>query len=130
MPLSRYAREQHTTLRTIRKYFAGGVARDERGRVVASAADRAPRVRLFAFEGRVDFLTIRGSRATARADEIWRTQQRFALDPSRENEAKLREFAGERVAGREVEADPDTILDLVQEAEPEEIAERYRELFG
>jgi hypothetical protein len=84
---------------------------------------------LLAFENRVDFVTIRGSRATARADEVWRAQVRFARDPSPENEARLRRFAGVRIAGREVEVDPDTILSLVQVMEPEEIAERYRVLF-
>jgi len=129
VPLSRYARAEHTTVRTIRRYFADATERGPGRRVLASAADRSPRVRLLAFEGRVDFVTTRGSRATARAEEAWRAQVRFAYDPSPENEGALRRLAGVRVAGREIEADPDSILALVQVMEPEEIAERYRELF-
>ncbi len=130
IPLSRWARANHTTVRTIRRYFPGATERSSRGTIVASPADRATRTRLLVVEDKVDFVKIRGSRRTSKAELVWQAQQRFAKDPSGANEAALRRFRGTRIGGREVTTDPGTILEQVPAVEPEDIAERYKELLG
>ena len=75
----------------------------------------------------VEFVEIRGSNAARRAQQIFDVQYRFIEGNASEDE--LRGIAGQKVAGRLVESDPER-LTAIGEADGMDIVEAYREVLG
>jgi hypothetical protein len=99
------------------------------GRTLPSKGDRLLRVYPIFLDGGdgVEFVEVRGSHAARRAQRIFDVQYRFIEGDATEDE--LRAIAGQKVAGRLVEADPDR-LTAIGEADGVDIIEAYREVLG
>jgi hypothetical protein len=111
-------------------WWAGdALAPKRRGRTLPRNGDRLLRVYpIFLDSGDgVQFVEIRGSHAARRAQRIFDVQYGFIEGNASEDE--LRALAGQRVAGRLVESDPDR-LTAIGEADGMDIVEAYREVLG
>lgn len=112
------------------RFWAGDALEPKRrGLTLARRGDRMLRLRPIFLTGvdAVRFVAIHGSRASDRAGEIFDVQYRFI-----QGEASLDELAGiagERVAGRTVEADPGRLI-TIGEVGGADIVEAYREVLG
>jgi hypothetical protein len=110
------------------RWFAGEALGPTReGRTMPTKADRLVRLRPVFLEGsdRVEFVTVRGSRAADRVSTIFDVQWRYLHGDASVEE--VRALAGRRTGGRLVEADPDRldVIGALGEANPDEV---YREL--
>jgi hypothetical protein len=91
--------------------------------------DRLLRLRpmLLAGEDEVTFVAVRGSRAADRADLVFDVQWRYANNQA--DESDLQQIAGIRIAGQQVEADPERLRYLAA-AGALDTDEAYRALVG
>jgi hypothetical protein len=78
-------------------------------------------------EDAVTFIEVRGVRARQAARRIFDVQYRFIEGDA--TVADLQSIAGQKVAGRTVEADP-LRLETIADAGDADIPEAYREVFG
>jgi hypothetical protein len=112
------------------RYWAGeALEPTQRGRTPPRAGDRLLRLRPLIVEGENElvFVTVRGSRASDRADPVFDVQWRFVNGDA--DEAELDEIRGMRIGGRTVEGDPDRLeyLGRLGTIDP---LEAYRETIG
>lgn len=96
---------------TVRKYASPALTTDAFGRLVATDADRLyRRVQVIGPEGDV-FVSTRGSRRASTVGEYWNAVRHYL---STGDESGLARFAGVRIAGVELETDPDVIDELAR----------------
>jgi hypothetical protein len=95
------------------------------GRTRVKPADRALRIRTFISGDERVFVAIKGSRATAVADEANATQWLFVHGKVPRGE--LAKYDGVRVGGRLIQTDPDVLIEVARRGEfdPEDL---YRDL--
>jgi len=81
-----------------------------------------------AVEGTLTFVATRGSRAAALAEQAFAVQ--WAFINGRASERDLARFGGVRIAGYEVETDPDVLELLGYQGFFAELDEIYRDVLG
>jgi hypothetical protein len=109
LTLTRAARETGIDPRTVRRY-AGDAVERRAGRLVATPADRLFRPMFIYSAGRRVDVDVRGSR---QASVVGRYHAAIHAT-LRGDPRKLRQFAGRKVAGFELEADLDVIEELAR----------------
>ncbi|MGA2165214.1 MAG: hypothetical protein ABSH36_12190 [Solirubrobacteraceae bacterium] len=129
VPVERVARENQLPVDVVRWWAGDALEPTHSGRTFARPGDRLLRLQpiFLADDDGVRFVEIRGSNAASRAQHIFDVQYRFI-----EGEASVEELegiAGQRVAGRVVESDPDR-LEAIADAHGVDIPEAYREILG
>jgi hypothetical protein len=123
------ARAERVPAYVVRWWAGDALASKRRGLTFPRKGDRLLRLYPIFLDGGdgVEFVEIRGSHAARRAQRIFDVQYRFIEGDASEDE--LRSIAGQRVAGRLVESDPDR-LTAIGEADGVDIVEAYREVLG
>ena len=112
----------------VRWWFADALKPTRRGRTRPTRADRSLRLRPLAVEGTLTFVATRGSRAAALAEQAFAVQ--WAFINGRASERDLARFGGVRIAGYEVETDPDVLELLGYQGFFAELDEIYRDVLG
>lgn len=108
------ARRTGVSIGTVRKYASPALTTDAFGRLVATGADRLyRRVKVIGPEGDV-FVNTRGSRRASTVGEYWNAVRHYL---STGDEGPLERFRGRRVAGVELETEPDVIDELSRRGE-------------
>jgi hypothetical protein len=113
--LTRAAKEAGTTLNTVAKY-AGENLHHERGRVVASKADRLFRVMNVITSEGVQEVPLHSSRQASLVAEHANAVKKFLLTGDDE---PLHKFRGVKVAGHELEVRPEVLEELQRTSELE-----------
>lgn len=109
LSLSAAAREANTTPNTVLKWTGTELAEKRGGRRVVTKADRLYRtMRVVSTEGMVD-VEVRGSRQSRRIAQHMNAVKQFLA--TGDDEA-LRRFAGVKVAGVQLETDPERIEEM------------------
>lgn len=109
LPLTTAARRAHTDPRTVRRHFAPALRKDPRGRWLARG-DRESFDMLVVSTGGVVERRTRGSRTRSLIGAHHAAVGRF-LRPDGGDASVLQPFAGKRVAGVDLETDPDRLVE-------------------
>jgi hypothetical protein len=119
----------HVPMQHVRYWMPEALRPTRRGKTLPTRGDRIARLRPVIFEGEdgSSFVTVRGSRATERADLVFDIQWRFIAGHAEEAELEL--IRGVRIAGRTVESDPDR-LEYLGRARAIDVDEAYRDVVG
>jgi len=123
------AAEVGISMSTVRFWVPEALEPKRRGRTLPTVGDRLTRLRPMVLEDESElvFLTVRGSRASDRADRIFDVQWRYVTGHAHESEfASIR---GARINGRVVESDP-ARLTILARAGAIDVPEAYREIVG
>ena len=122
------------SMKDVREWVGDALRPGRRGRTFAKPWDSIARVRpvFFAAEsddepGGLDFVVLHSSGEADEAQRIFDDQYRFIEDTAGRGEVER--HRGQRVGGREVEADP-AVLIAIAEVGDADIPESYRELFS
>ena len=123
------ARAEHVPVSVVRWWGGDALAPKRGGRTLPRRGDRLLRLYPIFLDGGdgVEFVEIRGSNAARRAQQIFDVQYRFIEGNA--NEDELRALAGQKVAGRLVESDPDRLAAIADRGGAD-VIEAYRELLG
>lgn len=109
--LTASAHRAHTTRRTIRRHFPGTLRRGARGRWWIARGDRQPfDMRVVGTEGPV-VRTTRGSQVRSLIGAHHQAIKQY-LGPEGGDPSVLEQFRGKRLAGVELETDPDRIEEI------------------
>jgi hypothetical protein len=118
----------------VREWVGDALRPTRRGRTFAKPWDSLARVRPLFFvpesddePGGLDFVVLHSSGEASEAERIFDDQYRFIEGTA--SRSDVERHRGKRVAGREVEADPEVLI-AIGEAGDADIVERYRELFS
>jgi len=122
-PLSRAARDAHTTPETVRRYLGRSGYRRVGGRWKPTRSDSLARRMAFYEEGRRRAVTVRGSKIASLLGKYNRDVRTFLEDPARDPTV-LREWEGRTFVDAQgrvhtFETDPAKILSAVERAESE-----------
>ena len=122
-PLSKAAREAHTTPETVERYLGRSGFRKAGGRWKPTRTDSLLRRMAFYEDGRRRAVTIRGSRTASQIGKYNRDVRTFLEDPARDPSV-LKKWEGRTFADvngtiHTVETDPARILSAVERAESE-----------
>jgi hypothetical protein len=107
--LTEAAKLEHTTPNTVRRYVDSVLERDHSGRVKARKSDRLHRAMLVATTDGIQELEVRGSGRASVVSEHWTAIRVFLASG---DEAPLQKLEGEKVAGKQLETDPERIEEL------------------
>ena len=123
------ARELGVPMATVRYWAADALEPTRQGRTLPRTADRLTRLRPLLVEGESElvFVTVRGSRAADRADDVFELQWDYIT--GRAKAAELERIRGVRVSGRTVESDPER-LKRIAHLGGFDVPEAYREIVG
>ena len=123
------ARENQIPIHVVRWWGSEALQPKRGGLTQPKRGDRLLRVRPIILDDGdgVEFVSIRGSNAAYRAQQIFDVQYRFIEGTASEGE--LAGIAEKKVAGRQVESDPDR-LEAIAEADGMDVIEAYREALG
>jgi hypothetical protein len=106
-PLSRAARSERTTVRTVRKHVGKQLRRDSSGRYRATRGDTFRRnINVLGYDG-YEPVVVRSSKQAQLASQHLIAVARFLRPPG--DRELLRPFIGKRVGGVELLTDPDRI---------------------
>jgi hypothetical protein len=124
-PIEEIAAGRGMSPTTVEFWFPDAVQRRRRGKTRVRPADRQLRVRTFISGDRRVFVAVKGSRAADLAVEANAVQWLYVHGKARRGE--LDRFAGVRIGGYMVQADPDVLYEVARRGEfdPEDL---YREL--
>ena len=113
----------------VRYWAAEALEPTRRGRTLPREGDRMLRLRplIVVDANELVFVTVRGSRAADRADQVFDIQWRYVNGQA--DESELDTIEGVRIGGRTVESDPDRLLYLAR-ANALDALEAYRETLG
>jgi hypothetical protein len=103
--LDEIARREHVPIDVVR-FWGQGAVTERNGRLVPIAADREWRLMRIASQGRLVEIEVRGSRAATGVSRYWEAVATFR---DTQDESVLAPFRGGRIAGHELETDPDTL---------------------
>jgi hypothetical protein len=122
-PLSKAARDAHTTPETVRRYLGRSGYRKEGGRWEPTRSDSFVRRMAFYEDGRRRTVTVRGSRTASLLGQYNRDVRTFLEDPARDPSVlkkwERRTFIDANGKAHTFEADPAKILSAVERAESE-----------
>ncbi len=123
------ARENQIPIQVVHWWGREGLEPKRGGVTLPKRGDRLLRVRAIILDDGdgVEFISVRGSNAAYRAQQIFDVQYRFIEGTASESE--LAGIAGRKVAGRRVESDPDR-LEAIAAAGDLDVIEAYREALG
>ena len=123
------ARAERVPVGVVRWWGRDALAPKGAGRTLARKGDRLLRLQPIFLDGGdgVEFVELRGSNAARRAQHIFDVQYRFIEGNA--SEAELQGIAGQKVAGRLVESDPER-LTAIGEADAVDVIEAYRGVLG
>lgn len=126
-PLSRAARDEHTTTRTVLKYVGKQIKRDSSGRYRATRGDTLRRdINVLGYDG-YEPVVVRSSKQAHFASQHLIAVARFLRPPG--DRELLRPFIGTRIGGVELLTDPDR-LEILGDAGLVKLDGLYRHLGG
>jgi hypothetical protein len=128
VPVEVVARAEGVPMASVRWWFPNALKPTRHGRTRPKRADRSLRLRPLAVDGTLTFVATRGSRAAVLAERAFSTQ--WAFVHGRATEGDLTRFTGVRIAGHEVETDPDVLERLGYQGFFAELDEIYRDVLG
>jgi hypothetical protein len=126
-PLSRAARDERTTVRTVRKHVGKQLRRDSSGRYRATRGDTLRRdINVLGYDG-YEPVVVHSSKQAHLASQHLIAVARFLRPPG--DRELLRPFIGKRVGGVELLTDPDR-LEILGDAGLVKLDGLYRHLRG
>jgi hypothetical protein len=122
------ARQEPVPTHAVRWWGGDALLPTRQGSTLPRKGDRLLRLYPIFLDGGdgVEFIEIRGSHATDRAQRIFDVQYRFV--DGNASEAEVRGLAGQKVAGRLVESDPDRLRAIADAGVY--LPDAYREVLG
>ena len=129
MTVEAAARELGVPMATARYWVADALEPTRKGRTLPRTADRLTRLRPLLFEGESElvFVTVRGSRAADRADQVFQLQWDYIT--GRASAKELERIRSVRLGGCTAEFDPER-LKRVAQLGGFDVPEAYREILG
>lgn len=128
IPVEVIARQEGVPMSAVRWWFPDALRPTRRGRTFPTRADRNLRMRPLAVDGTLTFVATRGSRAAELAEQAFAAQWDFVH--GRATADDVARFRGLRIAGHEVETDPDVLERLGYQGLFAELDEIYRDVLA